>query len=255
MEFKTDEANLCDVSNRVGELDLYDELVAFTDLAPEDRSRHSTPRLANEAEPAWDATGGFVYADTDGPDEATVEPIKERENQSFEPINQTSFELVDQAELRPAEEPPDNPIEDFPFELPYEPAAVTEREPSYEHPRADESNQCSDVDLDLAYLLRVTGPLIALGMAMSADSSLLVCKDCRSQSSSKDMFCVTCGGLLEDTKVTEAAVDEIKVDEIKVDEIKVDEDMVEAAAGLACDDCAYLIEEDEIFCPSCGAVI
>jgi RNA polymerase subunit RPABC4/transcription elongation factor Spt4 len=248
MEFKTDEANLCADSNQVGEIDLYGELITFTDLAPEDRSRHSAPRPVNDSEPAWDATVGFVFADADASNEATVEPVNERENQSPEPMNQTSFELVDQEESRPAEEPSgnptdaDNPIEDFPFELPYEPASVTKRESSFEHPRANESNQRSDVDLDLAYLLRVTGPLIALGLAMNGDSSLLVCKDCRSQSSSKDMFCVTCGGLLEGTGVAEDAVDETKVYEAAVE-----------AAGLACDDCAYLIEEGEIFCPSCGA--
>jgi RNA polymerase subunit RPABC4/transcription elongation factor Spt4 len=232
MEFKTDEANLRADSNQAGEIDLYDELVAFSSLSPEDQSCVPAPRPVNDSE------------------EAICEPVKGRENQSVEPIKQQPFDLIDRAELRPVEEPSANAIEDFPFELPYEPAPEMERKPSFESPRAGQSNpgqpNQGTGDLDLAYLLRVTGPLIALGLTMNSDSSLLVCRDCRSQSSSKDMFCVNCGGLLEGTEVADADTDDRKISDVAAEA---------ATVKSVCADCNYLIEADEVFCPSCGAVI
>jgi RNA polymerase subunit RPABC4/transcription elongation factor Spt4 len=244
MEFKTDEANLRDDSNQKGEIDLYDELVAFSNLSPEDQSRGPAPRLVNDSEPDSQPAGGFVYADLKHSEEATVEPVRGRENQSSGTTTQTAFELIDRGELQRVEEPPANPIEDFPFELPYEPVAEADRKSSFEQPQAGQPDQGGTGDLDLAYLLRVTGPLVALGMTVNSDSPLLVCKDCRSQSSSRDMFCVTCGGLLESAEVAEAAIDGAGASGVTGEF---------AAARLACDNCDYVIEEDEIFCPSCGA--
>lgn len=246
MEFKTDEANLRAGSNPTGEIDLYDELVAFSNLSPENQSRGPAPRPVNDSEPAPQAAGGFVYSDLTHSDEAINEQTVGQEGQGSKPMEQPSFELIDRAGSRPAEELSTNPVEDSPFEPPYKPAAEMGRKPSSESPRAGESNHGVTADLDLAYLLRVTGPLVALGLTMNPGSSPLVCKDCRSQSSSKDMFCVNCGGLLESMDASEAATDETSMYESAVEA---------AAVRSVCDDCDYLIEDDEIFCPSCGAVI
>jgi RNA polymerase subunit RPABC4/transcription elongation factor Spt4 len=234
MELKTDEANLCADSSTTGEMDLYDELVAFSNLSPEDQKAGPAPRSARDSEPTLQPTDGFILADLNHPDTSISEPVQEI--QSLEPMNQPSFELTDQAKSQPVKASSINPLEDFSFELPDEPARRMAHETSSARPQPDQSNQGSDADLDLAYLLRVTGPLVALGSTMYAASSLLVCRDCRSQSSSEDMFCVVCGGLLDEADSSEAAVENV-------------------AQGLTCNDCEYLIEEDEIFCPSCGAAI
>ncbi|HEX8088662.1 MAG TPA: hypothetical protein VF762_07400, partial [Blastocatellia bacterium] len=84
MGFKTDEANLRADSNQWGEIDLYDELVAFSSLSPEDRGRGPSPRFTNDSEPAPRPTGGFVYADLAHSGEATAEPATGRDGQSFE---------------------------------------------------------------------------------------------------------------------------------------------------------------------------
>lgn len=176
MEFKTDEANLRADSDHSGEIELYDELVAFSNLSPEKQNGRPAPRSTSDCE------------------------------------------------LMPE----------------------TNREPSLEHLQAVEPDQGSDVDLDLAYLLRVTGPLVAPGQAMNPSSPLLVCKDCHSRSSSEDMFCVTCGGLLEGAEVGEPASEKRKGHGVAAEV---------SAAALPCKDCGYHIEESEIFCPSCGAVL
>jgi hypothetical protein len=161
-------------------------------------------------------------------------------------ISQPSLELTDRAELQPVENPPASPIEDFPFESPYEPVNEMGGASSFERLQADHPNQSGTGDLDLAYLLRVTGPLIDLGVSTNSASLLLVCKDCRSQASSKDMFCITCGGLLESAGLAEDYINEAKVYGLVVE--------VEAESR-ECDNCDYIVEEDEIFCPSCGTVL
>jgi Double zinc ribbon len=233
MEFKTDEANLRADSNQTGELNLYDELVAFSNLSPEEQKTEQATRFARASEPTSQSTDGFIFADLVDPGEPAFAPVEEREIQSFEPAEQPSFELMDRAELQAVKEPSTSPLEDFSFELSDDPARGMKPESSSERLQADHSG---DADLDLAYLLRVTGPLLALGLTMNATSSLLVCGDCRSQSSSDDMFCVTCGGLLYEAELPVTTVEA-------------------AASGLTCEGCDYLIEEDEIFCPSCGTVI
>jgi hypothetical protein len=246
MGFKTDEADLRADSNQGGEIDLYDELVAFSSLSPEDRGRGQSPRFANDSGLAPESAAGFVYADpadSGGPGAATATA---QDDLSSEPISFPSFELTDRVESRPVENRPAGPIEDFPFELPYEPVNEMGCRPSFERLQADQSSQSGTGDLDLAYLLRVTGPLIALNVSANSASPLLVCKDCRSQSSSRDMFCVTCGGLLEGAEAGEDGVDEAKVSGPAVEV---------AAASRACGSCDYIIEEDEIFCPSCGTVL
>jgi RNA polymerase subunit RPABC4/transcription elongation factor Spt4 len=176
MKFKPDEANLRAGSDHAGEIELYDELVAFSASSPEKQNGGPPPRSTSDSQPAIE----------------------------------------------------------------------TNREPSFERPQAGEPDQSSDVDLDLAYLLRVTGPLIAPSQAMNSASPLLVCKDCHSRSSSEDMFCVNCGGLLEGADICEPAAEKRKRSEVAAGD---------RPATSACKDCGYHIEEQEIFCPSCGAVL
>jgi RNA polymerase subunit RPABC4/transcription elongation factor Spt4 len=234
MELETDEVSLRANSNGVDEIDLYDDLMAFSSLSPEEQKKESEPRVTNKSEHASQSASQFFYADLPASDEPILEPTTEMDDRSFELIEQSSFDLIGQPMSQPVEEPSANTNEGSPFELPDEPAFQEVRESSSRLIEAAEPRQKKSDYLDLNYLLRVTGPLVALGVT-AAGSSLLACRDCGSPASGEDMFCVTCGGLLDQSEVSEAAT--------------------AVAVKSACDDCGSLVEEGEIFCPSCGSVL
>lgn len=83
-------------------------------------------------------------------------------------------------------------------------------------------------------VIRVTGPLTRFVASQAAGSAVVVCTECGHASDSGEMFCIHCGGLLDEPAASaETAI---------------------ALAGL-CDDCGAMVESDEIFCPSCGTVM
>jgi len=235
MEIETDAACLRADSNRADEIDLYDDLIAFCNLSPEEQRKESAPRLTITSEHESKTANQFFYADLAASNESILEPVMEQQDRDFELIEQSSFDLTDQPGLRPLEESPTYSIEDFPFELPDEPAFQKESETSSKPIETGEPPKKKSDYLDLDYLLRVTGPLAAFAATANAASSLLACKDCGSRASGEDMFCVTCGGLLDQPEPSEAAA----VVLIKA----------------ACESCDSPVEDDEIFCPSCGAVL
>ena len=77
-------------------------------------------------------------------------------------------------------------------------------------------------------VIRITGTLTGFA-PKAAGAAKPVCGDCGNQSDGGEMFCIHCGGLLDETATP-------------------------PAAGL-CDDCGATVESDEIFCPSCGSVM
>lgn len=83
-------------------------------------------------------------------------------------------------------------------------------------------------------VIKITGPLIGFEPAKNAASAIIVCVDCGQLSDSEEMFCIHCGGLLEQAAAS-----------------------AETAFALAklCDDCGAMVEGDEIFCPACGTVM
>jgi hypothetical protein len=82
-------------------------------------------------------------------------------------------------------------------------------------------------------VIRITGALAGFVASKAAGSTMVVCGDCGNPSDSGEMFCIHCGGLLDEPA---ASVEILSV------------------AGL-CDDCGAMVESDEIFCPSCGSVM
>lgn len=83
-------------------------------------------------------------------------------------------------------------------------------------------------------VIRITGALEGFVAAKTASVAKITCGDCGQLSDSGELFCIHCGGLLEQVAANaETAI---------------------ALAGL-CDDCGMMIENDEIFCPSCGSVM
>lgn len=83
-------------------------------------------------------------------------------------------------------------------------------------------------------VIKITGPLSGFAAAKAAESATVNCGDCGNRSDSGELFCIHCGGLLEQAAANaEAAL---------------------ALAGL-CDECGALAGSDDIFCPSCGSVM
>jgi hypothetical protein len=84
-------------------------------------------------------------------------------------------------------------------------------------------------------VIRITGALAGFVASKSAGSAMILCGDCGNPSDSGEMFCIHCGGLLDEPAAP------VEPDTLSV-------------AGL-CDDCGAMVESDEIFCPSCGSVM
>ena len=83
-------------------------------------------------------------------------------------------------------------------------------------------------------IIRVTGSLAGFLTERNRISAIVTCGECGHSSNSGEMFCIHCGGLLEEA----AAPAEVAI----------------ALAGF-CEDCGAAVESDEIFCPSCGSVM
>ncbi|MEN3334285.1 MAG: Double zinc ribbon [Blastocatellia bacterium] len=85
-------------------------------------------------------------------------------------------------------------------------------------------------------VIRITGALAGFVASKTAGSAMIRCGDCGNPSDSGEMFCIHCGGLLDEPAAASVELEILSV------------------AGL-CDDCGAMIESDEIFCPSCGSVM
>jgi len=87
---------------------------------------------------------------------------------------------------------------------------------------------------DLPDLTRPSGPLAGLPandqLTFRGSLTRGVCLACGAESGADDVFCVTCGGFIDEVEST-----------IKVEP--------------ACAECGERIATDEIFCPACGAVL
>jgi RNA polymerase subunit RPABC4/transcription elongation factor Spt4 len=84
-------------------------------------------------------------------------------------------------------------------------------------------------------VIRVTGSLVDFVAAKNLGSAMVVCTDCGNASDSGEMFCIHCGGLLEEPVASAGAAT--------------------GPGAELCDDCGARVESDEIFCPSCGSVM
>jgi hypothetical protein len=83
-------------------------------------------------------------------------------------------------------------------------------------------------------VIRITGSLAGFVASKTSGSAMILCGDCGNSSDNGEMFCMHCGGLLDEPAASA-------------------EPVISSVAGL-CDDCGAMVESDEIFCPSCGTV-
>ncbi|HJQ70147.1 MAG TPA: zinc ribbon domain-containing protein [Blastocatellia bacterium] len=218
MEIKNQDQQVSGL-NSTGELNLYLDLLAFSELSPEEqlayreRLKLVTPEQVLETAEEFP---GFVEA---------ADPLEE-----LPPSNLTS-------------EPPVEPLPEFdppacdqlaPIESTEMSEPVFEFLPDREQPS---TAKAADEPLPPADLFKASGPLSITGFLFDPTSegatrvlSLAVCPSCGSEAEGTDLFCVACGAFM------------------------VDEQAETEVIGSACDDCGLMVAADELICPACGSV-
>jgi hypothetical protein len=88
-------------------------------------------------------------------------------------------------------------------------------------------------DPQTASLFKITGPLPAAKVYVTTASVLAICTSCGSHADTDEMFCITCGELLEAVQTP----------------------AVEIVLDTRCEDCGEAVAGEDIFCPSCGSVM
>ena len=216
--------------NSTGELNLYLDLLAFSELSTEEQLAHKERLKVVSSEQVLEAAGefpGFVEA-TDSSEEVLSS------NESSEPILESppafaTAECDPIALLEPAEM--SEPVFEFP------PAA---EQPSTVEPAREalpsENTEPPAATVGASDLFRASGPLSITGFLFDPTSkaapqvmSLAVCASCGSETDGEDLFCVECGAFMDEKGYTEVT-------------------------GSACDDCGLIVTTSELICPACGSV-
>jgi RNA polymerase subunit RPABC4/transcription elongation factor Spt4 len=174
------EANL----DEAKDINLYDELLAFSNLSPEEQEA-----AMNRPDPV-----SIIETSQPSPVEApTLNPID-----GFEPVEayipdtpppQTNNTFFFEPPAQVAKEPTVDPVK----QRVIEPVKEMASEPT----QTNAVYKGSTADLQLAEILRVTGQLADLS---TRTDSVTVCADCGSLADNEDVFCFNCGGSLEEVE-------------------------------------------------------
>jgi hypothetical protein len=211
------------------ELDLYDELMSFTDLTPEQQVNDvrlheselvvSAPQPEPEAEIAQTETaapspqapetsrptfysGGITRA-------ATISVYKSPDRSAEDESSNQSFIVLDAEEL----------------------LAENEMECSMDGPAVEDE----EISAEVSEMLTATGPLDVQFSPVAGEArTQTACRACGYESDGEDMFCLGCGLLLKESES--------------------DEEKSEASQDSVCAGCSSVIASGEIYCPSCDAV-
>jgi len=234
------DSNISDArQDQASEMELYGDLLAFSSLSPQKQNA-----AVNRP-----GTGDIIDLPTRSTIEISEQSAACEQQQTFEPAEESPARMASWPLPQASAESVSNPIEpgvdlaaEIAFEMEQESAnqmiqeiaGVQEiasepaHEPAFEPQRVNASDRNDSADFQLAEILRVTGPLANFPTKQAVASALLVCAECGSLNESDDVFCITCGGLLEEAG---------------------------RAPLFSCDDCGSEVSADEIFCPSCGSVM
>jgi Double zinc ribbon len=203
-----------------GEVDLYDELIAFAGLTPEEQLR----LLARPQEPLEEAVES-----QNSDSVSTQDTTSSVEIQATEPETETISETDDSiGASEVSSEASEDSSPSGALAVPSLPAAQSPTG-SEDSPAIGET---SDVSPQL-YDYSRTGPLLA-GLnvipefVFSGDLSLGVCLACGAESGADDLFCLVCGVFIDDIGST-------------------------PKSNPTCGECGQSVTADEIFCPWCGA--
>jgi hypothetical protein len=230
MEFNKNEAAIHAGSSTVeaagtgaGEIDLYEELIAFAGLSPEEQQRLlARPKKSVEeaVEPPYSDSVSTHNTSSSVEIEATeleAETISEPDDAIADgEISKISSEASEGSSLNGSLAVP---------------SLTTAQSPS-DAEDSTANREMSGVSAPLFDRSR-TGPLLA-GLnvipefVFAGDLSLGVCLACGAESGADDLFCVSCGVFIDEIGST-------------------------PKSSPRCGECGQSITDDEIFCPWCGA--
>jgi hypothetical protein len=253
MKFKTNTGSLLfnsklaeESDEQAPEVSLYDELLAFSTLLPEEQEAQASkpPAPIPPARPASAPLPSLSLVSSERPSgplrsTASLQPPKRTPTselppsrvittpsaQAYDRMKELAFELTNRAietAFEGTKPLASESVRKSTKELTPVPALVRA-------PVVDDDH----FDLHTANIFSITGPLPATRTHTSAPLSLTTCANCGNQADSDEMFCITCGELLEESQAP----------------------AVDLTADVACEDCGAVVAGEDIFCPSCGSVI
>lgn len=222
MEMKKDAADLRVKSNGAGaklngaiEMELYDDLIAFSALSPE-----------KQLEDVEQATAKNILDEQAG--EFSYPEISSIADEAFEPEEESPLEINQTGDLKLSDEliAADQETLDFFDELIFDTIQTEPDNDKHSLPdnAAIESQQISRP-------LSNTSPLDdAWSGAKVKTGPLVMCHSCGNKSDVEDLFCIACGEFLARVEVG-------------------------AKIATTCVECDALIGNDDLFCSSCGLMI
>lgn len=169
-------------SARVDELDLYDELATFSSLSPEEQREELESVERANALPAL-TVDDLPSVSFDFIEQSDVPTRPEREPDRWpEPL----FDLIDESQFGPLEQPPSSEPAEPVFAFLEEPA----QEPSQSRQATHLASQSDD-------LFDAASPLgdICSGAPLRSPPSMK-CESCGAVSTIEDLFCLSCAQLL-----------------------------------------------------------
>jgi hypothetical protein len=219
----TDSINPQTGEGSAGEIELYDELIAFAELPPEEQVRLESPEPSSEpregsADNAQDCT--FSEPVLSG---APVESLTSA-SEAEEPTEQTSLESI-QSEVVEQTAPTDWTQRGSPIQ----PVAPAESACD-----SEVLTESVDVDPPVGGVPSPSGPLSGFDlpqeMVYTGAMSRGVCLACGAESGADDLFCLACGDFVDEVGST-------------------------LPSNRMCGECKERIDTGEIFCPWCGSAM
>ena len=205
------------------EIDLYDELIAFAGLSPEEQQRLLARSKKSEDEAI--ATPGSESVSTQNTGSSVeIQATELRAENISEPGDSVAAGVITQVRPEASE---GSSLSGLPSAL----GSTTAQSPA-DSEDAAANVETAEVSPQLFDRSR-TGPLLA-GLSVfgdfvfAGDLSRGVCLACGAESAAEDLFCVSCGVFIDEIDST-------------------------PKSSPSCGECGQRVTDDEIFCPWCGA--
>ena len=236
------------------ELSLYDELMTFSNLLPEEQEAQVSRPPAPTPPPARPASAPLPPISLVSAPPPASEPPPERMSGplrttgSLPPKRPPTAELHPPRAITPSAHTYDQ-MKELAIELtnraiesvsegPKPIASVVIRRSTRELTSVPPPGPAPVADDELfdpqtASIFKITGPLPVTKASTSTAPALSICTNCGSHADTDEMFCITCGELLEALQTP----------------------AVEVSLDPRCEDCGEVVAGEDIFCPSCGSVI
>jgi hypothetical protein len=209
-------------SGRAKEIELYEELLAFVDMTPEEQSRYLYP-----AKTLQENTGEDAPIETAEPDSS--DPVARQVDSIPEPSLTQAASIQTEETLQTNEDIAD--LFDSSFDsVPFDDSA-SPVDSNFDSDAFASSGSPVDSNFDF-HPLDGSGPLVGVSFDSGLADTLsgAVCPVCEAESAIDDLFCMSCGNFLNGIAST-------------------------SPSNPTCADCNEPIAIDEIFCPWCGSVL